>query len=217
MKSPFIFSVCPFQKMPNSVNPYSLILQRSVCAYCNKVLTEQHSTLVWWNFGILHCAEHAHNANVDTCAFLHKHKFVRIRDALSNPILAPLFEILQNGVSVVRTSGLVQPGWKAWINLYDPKCRIEGIGDEWFCIFITEENGRVIQKSVPLNSLFKDEVLHTKILLAALKALDEGIYKATASLQVEEPIEASTEIANVYTMMVNGQSCRVYMPQIAQV
>lgn len=197
--------------MPSSVTPYSLVLQRSVCAYCNKDLPQQLASLVWWNFGIIHCPEHQDSAKVDICAFMHKHKYVAMRDALRNPVLAPLFEILQRGVSVVRSNGQLQPGWTLLVDMFSPTCRLEGANGQWFCKFVREEDD--IQKTVPLNSLFTQDGSPSEknILIDAIAALDAGIYKDTAMRQVQDP-ESPTETLNVVSLMVDGRPCRVFVP-----
>ena len=164
-----------------SMLPNSLVMCHMACSICGKKMPDGvYSAHVSRLFGIQHCENHAKEANRDVCAYMHKLQVIRMADTYTHPQLKPLFDILRNGVSVKRSSGMVDPDWKIDDDPFSTPNLIKRQGDEWYATFCKMGNDG-LTKGVPFSTLFDETQPESlQILNTALSAMNEGIYKADA-------------------------------------
>ena len=93
----------------NCLEPQSLVLMPTICFYC--ACQDEKMVEVFPNFGILSCLIHYSHAIRDCNAYKHRSKIVAITDAIKKPNLKGFMKLLESGFPVLRSSGLVDPGW----------------------------------------------------------------------------------------------------------
>ena len=93
----------------NCLEPQSLVLMPTICFYC--ACQDEKMVEVFPNFGILSCLIHYSHAIRDCNAYRHRSKIVAITDAIKKPNLMSFMNLLESGFPVLRSSGLVDPGW----------------------------------------------------------------------------------------------------------
>jgi len=156
--------------------PSSLLTMYRECAYCRTPLIEEaHSVRVSRLFGIIHCSDHATEASRDIYSYMNKMLVVRMQETYTHPKLQPLFDILRSGVSIRRSSGILDPDWQLLDDPYDSLNLIKKHNGIWLCPMKKEH----MHKDVPLETLFAEmepDSKHRKHLATALRALSDGIY-----------------------------------------
>ena len=178
-----------------------------------------YSKRVTFRFGIIHCEEHADLATRDVHAYLHKKNLVRFGDAFSHPQIKPLFDILQKGTQIKRSSGLLDPGWQPLNDPYDSPNLIQKLNNDWYFTFHKGKGAEEITKSVPLRKIFDGvpdiSADQMNCLNTAMQAMDDGIYKEKASEQEGIPIgEGPEEMSCIQKIHIDGVPVRVLIPTV---
>ena len=161
--------------------PENQVMRKRECAYCRKSLIDSGGCKeVSHLFGIQACTDHIDLATRDVNAYMHRRRVVRVADTRYHPKLKPLFNILRSGVSLKRSSGLIDPGWKLRDDFYNRPNLIEKHGNMWLCEFYKPISAGVIDKSASLATIFDDvpdvPPTHLEHLATALEAMEKGIY-----------------------------------------
>jgi len=170
----------PTMTMTNPIIPYSLVMCPMACSICGKKMSDgAYSAHVSRLFGIQHCEEHGAQAERNVCAYMHKNKVVRMADTYTHPQIKPLFDILRSGVSIKRSNGMMDPGWKIEDDPFSTPNLIRQQEDGgWYATFGKEQ----LTKGYVINTLFNEvQSEYLPILNTAISAMNEGIYKAAAN------------------------------------
>lgn len=159
----------------NCLEPQSLVLMPTICFYCSA--QDEKLVEVFPNFGILSCLLHYSYAIRDCNAYRHRSKIVAITDALKKPALAPFIGLLESGFPVLRSSGLVDPGW-----VVNTKTSC-GVGeyisysldkDTWLLPVLKPTEG--FSKHININDLLLGHPDLKDELKKFIRELDKGIY-----------------------------------------
>jgi len=112
---------------------------------------------------------------------------IRIADTYTHPVLKPLFDVLRRGVTIRRSNGDLDPGWKILDDpFHTPNLIRRQPNGSWYATF--ERLDSTLTKGVCLNTIF--DTTHPEqlaILNTAIPAMDDGIYKAYAEEQNRAP------------------------------
>ena len=174
--------------------PHSFVMTRSECDYCS---AKEHSyVMIEYLFGLKSCNEHINNANRDCRAFMHREGYVKLTDAYAHESIGPFLKELENGFPVIRTSGIVEQGWKL------RKEKLKMFNSRWHIPAYTEEPVECT-KYVAIEKFLDTRIrellpINESSIRRAIEALDAGIYMKEAmefeqcvdreaSMTVEEP------------------------------
>jgi hypothetical protein len=178
----------------NSIYPRNLVMSPIGCFYC-KSENEIKLFLIDHLFGLKACKDHYENANKDCKIYMHQNKIVLFQDALDNQIIKKLFDYLENEISIIRSNGNIDNGWKiiksnyyCFTSITDFSSNITNgnntIHNSEWCIKIEKDNeNESIVKHITLLSLLDNKLDYYKneefvnILNKSIKILDNGIYK----------------------------------------
>lgn len=133
--------------------------------------------------GVRHCTNHEKNAIHDVHTFLHTNKLVRVSDALSHPKIRPLLEVFTKGVSLPRTNGTFDPGWRLIDNMMENPNLIQKLDGEWFCVVYKLTEVGEVARHVPFATIVNHPGMEERLpsnykslVQTALTAMEEGIY-----------------------------------------
>jgi hypothetical protein len=119
----------------------------------------------------------------DCNAYLHRTKSVNIRDAMKNPVISRVLNVLQSGISIMRSNGKIQGGWKLNVSSTIEQQYMCYVENEWSVPLCTENEE--LNKNITLVSFMSPIIKEAntfpvdfnEYIKSAIKVLDEGIYK----------------------------------------
>ena len=208
--------------------PRWLVMRVQVCDYCRGAIEEDGPAVnVRHNFGILCCNEHVPLGQRDCKAWLGINNSVNIWDAKVNPHVGRFLSMLegyQGGFPVVRTSGVIDNGWKLMYPSYEHACDIrKTTSNSWRFMVDASLTKRNIVKEVRMEDYLRDDIAarfpdyFKEIVQAAIAALDMGIYKEEVRIwkELSEDPDAGVmpdipQIKNVVNS--SGVEFRVFVP-----
>jgi hypothetical protein len=181
------------------VEPYSFIMTANKCDYCYN--TDTKSVLYQRLYGIKACEEHYEWASHDMKAYFQENDMVAFKDAMLNPAVKEFIESLGDEFEVKRSSGVVEKGWRI-----NKGCTYTGKKyfqyDEcggWSFPAKIGENEDIITKNVALSYYPNSD--------AAIKALDDGIYK----IDISGTVSQYKEVPGIGRVIVDNEVIRVLL------
>lgn len=154
--------------------PHSFVMTRSECDYCS---AKEHSyVMIAYLFGLKSCSAHLRHAHRDCRAYMHREGYVKLSDARENPSIARFLEKLDGGFPVIRTSGLLEGGWKLRKDL------LKRIDSRWHIPAYTEEPVEMT-KYVSIEQFLNTRLggfISTQTVQDVIKELNSGMYRQDA-------------------------------------
>lgn len=202
----------------NCLEPQSLVLMPTICFYCSA--QDEKIVEVFPNFGILSCLVHHSHAIRDCNAYKHRSKIVAITDALKKPTLMPFMRLLESDFPVLRSSGLVEPGW-----VINSKTSC-GVGEYisyslekgcWLLPVLKPSDGS--SKHININDLLLPEIVSSlpeninEELIQFVQELNKGVYLEDSLMYdslVDKTMPTKVEdVTEIKPCIVNGIKGRV--------
>lgn len=117
--------------MKQKTIPYkvSYTSNNDVCAYCDSDINLTIMEIVT-SIGIHYCHEHFPFAKRDCSAYLHREELVTFDIANQHPILKKFINTIPPRFSVLRSSGILEDGWKLNLSeVFFTKCKEDKYND----------------------------------------------------------------------------------------
>jgi hypothetical protein len=179
-------------------------------------------------FGIKCCEEHKSWAIRDCRAYMHVNKMTKLNDVIKDSKTAPFINALKesNGFPVVRSSGVLQDGWKlndgsqGW-HVKDQFIYIKN--DQISIPVMLDIETDIIMKHVVLSHFIKPEIMEKigiekEAIDSFQSAILNGIYRTD---YIEQLHIKNTSDDNCYkdpdsivSCTINGKQIRVFVPII---
>jgi len=179
-------------------------MRNQQCFYCDLAGDEVKYVMIYWMFGLKACPTHKAAAKRDCNAYCHKNTIVDMRHAKKFPVLASLFENLeQETFQVLRTSGLKESGWTLYYGSHTAPAFLSKDPIKGWCIPVIQEEA-VLTKTTALSDLTSSVDMR-----AAIAALDAGVYLDDATAVATLDLEYPDDTDGVVYIIHNGSLCRV--------
>jgi len=157
---------------------------------------------------------------------MHGARIVSVADALREPRLYSLLKYFRDSIRIMRTSGVVEGGWKLNEGTVPDPSYLTFINENWCIPCILDDD---VVKHVPLKAflsptllsanagVFPDTIRH--LIESSLTILDNGFYKADYAnhMRCASPGSSKTveEQEGVLSFkLANGQKVRMWMPAL---
>jgi hypothetical protein len=142
-----------------NINPRTLIMTVNQCFYCDNK-NDIRMVCVDRLFGVKACEEHYDHARSNINNYMKKNKMIYAHTIIENEQVKKFFDYFNGSMKVVRSSGIIDNGWKFMKKDTETIPLVKYVNDEWFIPVIKSENDGYdeICKYIKLNSLMNPDL-----------------------------------------------------------
>lgn len=197
------------------LEPFTLVMRYAKCYYCGS--HNYNDIYIGDRFGIRHCTDHTSWAKRDCDAYLHGNEMVRLEDLDTHPILKQFKDGFSSGISILRSSGVLEGGWTIYKNItyLEHAKLIVKKGGDW--LVPVEERVTYKCKHVPIATLgYKEngDKFPSELLSNVIDILEHGIYKNAYEChenlkQLQTGATVAEEHPLIHPCIFQGTECRI--------